>query len=186
MKQQNVPQHNAFTYCDQITQYQVISCSGNNWICNSSSQNIDTGHMRIPKLWCSLVLWAMPNGWECALTIMCHTILHCNPTARRYTSQVYWLNTVIWWQVNPLYPINFYFVVFSKYPSLYPKVGYSEMYRVNDDWIMYNWILDISEYPTNRIKFHGIQWKYLSSNHKIQPVYLADISPCCIPCIITI
>ena len=125
-------QHNAFTYCDQITQYQIISCSGNNWICNyghsfsllnhmhSSSQNIDIGHMRIPKLQCSLVLWAMPNGWECALTIVCHTILHCNPTAWRYTSQVYWLNTVIWWQVNPLYPINFYFVVFSKYPSLYP------------------------------------------------------------------
>ena len=93
---------------------------------------------------------------------------------------------MIWWQVFPLYPMDFY------------SVGYSEMYRANSHSIRHNWIIihpvhfTISNieiqvgifWKPNRIKIHGIQWKYLSSNHSISPVYLADIllSPCCVGC----
>jgi hypothetical protein len=48
--------------------------------------------------------------------------------------------------------MDFYFVVFSKYPSLYPKVGYSEIYMIQLCIIESSLALDISEYPTSEYR----------------------------------
>ena len=39
------------------------------------------------------------------------------------------------------------------------------MYTVNDDWIMYDWILDISEYPT----YSGVYWMVVKNADPIEP-----------------
>ena len=90
---------------------------------------------------------------------------------------------------------GFLFCCIFKISQPVSQSGYSKIYRANDDSIMHNWIIvgpghfrisniriqDGIFWKCNRIKIHGIQWKYLSWNHSIQPVYLADIllSPCC-------
>ena len=57
----------------------------------------------------------------------------------------------------------------------------AEMYRANGHSIRHNWIIvhPVHFRMSNRIKIHGIQWKYMSSNHSSPPVYLAVISMLC-------